>query len=177
MPLRFLRRNHAIFRSSGGVIVIGFWYMSGQVWWTINSAKASEVWLASLAIRNYSRLIAKKACGVSEIFRSLWCTWLREALACVRVGGRITAVFFCSAAPRSEIAAHELPCSKDRSPNWPSCRGEVWLPRADPSLDWSLTLAPGERIRRFFFLLLNGILLTGEFPYWAETGKSLTPAS
>lgn len=72
MPLRFLRRNHAIFRSSGGVIVIGFWYMSGQVWfnWTINSAKASEVWLASLAIRNSSRLIAKKACGVSEIFRS-----------------------------------------------------------------------------------------------------------
>lgn len=65
MPLRFLRRNHAIFRSSGGVIVIGFLYMSRQVWlnWSINSAKTGEVWLASLAIRNFSRVIAKKGRG------------------------------------------------------------------------------------------------------------------
>lgn len=35
------------------------------------------------------------------------------------------------------------------------------------------TGTPGERIRRFFFLLLNGILLTGKFPFWAGTVSSL----
>lgn len=73
MPLRFLRRNHAIFifRSSGP----GFLYMSGQVLFhfTIHSAKASYILLASLAIRNYSRVIAKKVIGVSKSFSSLWC--------------------------------------------------------------------------------------------------------